>query len=111
VTKPTVPEVRAAVEDYYCLPEMGNGGSLHIVVDDGNIETHHVQFCRDYAAERNDAEGVRIADLLLQMSKTQRKKVAETHRGHEVQFERGVNCWDATPEMRALRLKLTASKL
>ncbi len=97
--KPTVPEVRELVSEYYCLPGNAVGGALHIVVDDGNIEDSHVQFCRNEALARGDAAGVRIADLLLQMSKTQRKKVADTHKGYERQNARGT--WNGVPIQRA----------
>ncbi len=93
--KPTVPEVRELVSEYYCQPGNAVGGALHIVVDDGNIEDHHIQFCRNEALERGDPEGVRIADLLLQMSKTQRKEVAATHEGYQRQDQRGT--WNGVP--------------
>jgi len=51
-------------------------GSVHIVLDDGNIRDHHCQSCVDYAKETGDAEGQFLAEQLLKMSKSQRYKVA-----------------------------------
>jgi hypothetical protein len=50
-------------------------GSLHIVLDDGNIYDDHVQFCIDYARERGDVEGAELGEILLRMSRTQRRKL------------------------------------
>jgi hypothetical protein len=88
--RPTVPEVRERVSEYYCRPGNGVGGSLHIAIDDGNMETSHLEFCRQCALERDDTEGVAIADLLLQMTMTQRTKVYKTHQGYEYQRARGI---------------------
>ena len=64
------------MRDYYAKPGNSVGGSLHIVLDDENIEDVHVEFCRDQAREKGDDDGVRLAEMLLLMSKTQRKKLA-----------------------------------
>ena len=74
--KPTVPEVLPLVRAYYQKPGNIVGGNLHMVLDDANVEDQHVSFCLEIAKERNDDDGVRIAELLLRMSKTQRYKVA-----------------------------------
>jgi len=76
MTKPTVHEVLPLVRAYYGKPENNVGGNLHLVLDDVNVEDQHVSFCLEVAKERNDDDGVRIAELLLRMSKTQRYKVA-----------------------------------
>ena len=73
--KPTVPEVLSIVKAYYSKPNNGVGGSLHIVLEDGNIETHHIEFCKENARKNNDLDGVALAELLLKMSYTQRKKL------------------------------------
>ena len=61
---------------YVSLPNNSAGGSLHIWLDDNNIENHSIEFCLNNAKERNDAEGESLALLGLQMSKTQRSKIA-----------------------------------
>ncbi len=80
--KPTVPEVAPLVRALYrgddeCSRGSGNvGGHLHIVLDDGNIETGHVSFCLDRALEDDCETCARLARVLLQMSRTQRSKLA-----------------------------------
>lgn len=74
--KPTVPEVLPIVKAYYAKPGNGVGGSLHIVLDDGNIDTKSVEFCKEYARQNNDSDGIALAELLLKMSYTQRKKLS-----------------------------------
>ena len=74
--KPTVPEVLPLVQAYRDKPGNAVGGSLHVVLDDGNIEDSSIQFCREYAAERGDVDGIALCDLLIQMSKTQRSKIS-----------------------------------
>lgn len=75
--RPTVPEVLPVARAYIAKDGNGVGGSLHIVLEDQNVADGHVQHCREYAIERDDADGVALADLLAQMSKTQRSKIAQ----------------------------------
>lgn len=51
------------------------GGSLHIVLDDGNIHDGDIEFCIEWAKDRNDQDGVALGEYLLTLSKTQRKKL------------------------------------
>jgi hypothetical protein len=74
--KPTVPEVLPLVRAYYAKPGNAVGGNLHIVLDEGNVETGHVEWCLARAREEGDADGAALAELLLRMSKTQRSKLA-----------------------------------
>ena len=73
--KPTIPEVLPLVQAYYAKPGNSCGGSLHIVLDDGNIEDGSVRFCRDWAAKHDDPDGIELAEILLRMSRTQRRKL------------------------------------
>lgn len=75
--KPTIPEVLPMLKAYITKEGNSVGGSLHIVLDDGNIEDSNVEFCIKSASERGDAEGAELGFLLLTMSKTQRKKLSE----------------------------------
>jgi len=75
---------------YYNTEGNGAGGSLHIVLDDGNLEDDSVRFCLRWAeghqskwsaggwvevfVERDEA-GVALAKLLLSASLTQREKL------------------------------------
>lgn len=74
--KPTIPDIVPLIEMYYTLPGNQVGGSLHIVLDDGNIERQHVEFCKKYALEQHDYVGAAIANMMLRMSLTQRKKLS-----------------------------------
>lgn len=74
--KPTIPEIIPLLKAYVSKPENGVGGSLHIVLEDGNVNDSHVAFCRNLAQNAGDADGVVVADMLLQMSKTQRRKIS-----------------------------------
>ena len=53
------------------------GGFLHIVLDDGNVEDSHVEFCRDEAREGGDEEAVVLAELLLTFTVADRIRVYE----------------------------------
>lgn len=51
------------------------GGSLHIVLDDGNLENTHIDWCAGYAYGTGDMVGSRIASLMREMTMSQRRKV------------------------------------
>ncbi len=80
--KPTVPEVLPLVhrlydEDDVCTRDAGCvGGHLHIVLDDDNGEDGCVAFCLEEARKDGCATCLRLAELLMQMSRTQRLKLA-----------------------------------
>lgn len=78
-TKPTVPEVLPLVAAYYSIRNNGAGGSLHTVLDDGNVHDHSVQFCIEYAGD-SDFRGRALGHILLAMSKTQRLKLGARSR-------------------------------
>lgn len=73
--KISIPDVVDQFRAYYRKPGNGGWGSLHIVLDDGNVRDDDVLFCWNWAAERGDADGARLASILMQMSKTQRRKL------------------------------------
>ena len=75
MSKPTVPEVLPLVRSYYAKPGNEAGGSLHIVLDDGNVDDDSVAFCLQRANEKHDEDGIKLAELLSKMSKTQRRKL------------------------------------
>ena len=74
--KPTIPEVVAAFADYQQRPENGAWGSLHIVLEDGNCKDSSARFCAQYAKEKGDVPGERLANILLQMSPSQRGRLS-----------------------------------
>ena len=68
--RPTVPEVASLVEAYCDRP---HGGGLHVVLGDGNFQDQTVR----WLAERSpDPDERRIGALLLEMTQTQRRKLA-----------------------------------
>lgn len=48
------------------------GGSLHVVIDDGNLEDHFVESCIEYARKNNDHYGIIIGELLLEFTVEER---------------------------------------
>lgn len=74
--KPTVPEVLPLVRALYASPGGRVGCHLHIVLDDGNVQDKHVQFCIDRAAEDQCGRCLVLAGMLMLMSKTQRAVLA-----------------------------------
>jgi len=68
----------ALVKEYYS--ENGAGGSLHIVLDDGNLEDSHVDWCSGYASGANDEAGSQIGELMRSMTMEQRQKVYENYK-------------------------------
>jgi hypothetical protein len=75
--KPTIPDVVPLIRAYYAKPGNGAGGNLHIILDDGNVKDDNVKFCLTQAREAGDKDGVRLAELLLRTSKTQRRKIGD----------------------------------
>lgn len=77
--KQTVPEVLKTVREYYSKPGNEAGGSLHVVLDDGNVRDSDVLFCISYAKEAGDTDGKSLAEILFKMSKTQRMKIYKNY--------------------------------
>lgn len=73
-------EMLAKFKAYLDKPGNGCWGSLHIVLDDFNLETDHVEFCIKYAHEKGDLDGYELGLILRQLSQTQRMKIAKTVR-------------------------------
>lgn len=51
------------------------GCCLHIVLDDGNVQDHSVQFCAEKAKQVGHLQCFALANRLLKMTKTQRTKL------------------------------------
>lgn len=75
--KPTVPDVVPMVRAYQRKDGNYVGGHLHIVLDDGNVDDHSVEYCLAAAREAGDTDGVALAETLLRMSRTQRLKLSD----------------------------------
>ena len=72
----TIPDVRERFAAYHA--EHLAWGNLHIVLDDGNVADADVEFCVKAAFDAGDFEGHALALILLQMSKTQRRKLGRS---------------------------------
>ena len=69
----TVPEVQPFVDRY--LDDNANGGNLHVVLMDGNIDNSHIEWCLKQATDEGDINGAELAAMLLRLTKTQRRKI------------------------------------
>lgn len=61
-------DLEAQIERFYAKPGNECGGSLHVVLDDGNYDRACIEFVLGYATECGDADGVAIATALLALS-------------------------------------------
>lgn len=77
--RPTVPEMLPLVNLLYSLPGHGAGGCLHIVLDDGNLETEHIEWCLAHARKVGCKLCAVVAWVMLGMSLTQRNKLCAVH--------------------------------
>ena len=68
--KPVISDFIKRFAEYY--KKNPAWGSLHIVVEDGNVKDKDVNFCYKWALKNNDVDGMALAKVLLEMSKTQR---------------------------------------
>lgn len=69
---PTPQQVAGFIRWYRTLPGCSNGGSLHIVIEDGNTEDYHVTWCSGYAAGVGDTCGSELAGLLYRLTEHDR---------------------------------------
>ncbi len=71
--------------DRYCaMPGNGTGGSLHIVLDDRNLERSCVLWCYSFALENGDTAGAALAGALLCLPDPLYKAALDERRGGEV---------------------------
>lgn len=75
--KPTIPDVLKLLKPY--IAKNLAGGSLHIVLDDKNLDESSIEFCAEYAKTNQDSEGQQLAEMLLRCSKTQRNKISKIY--------------------------------
>ena len=77
--KITIPDVLPLLKEYYKKEGNACGGSLHIVLEDGNIKDRNVIWCQNRALEKEDKDGYKLAGLLLLMTKSQRYRLYSKH--------------------------------
>jgi hypothetical protein len=75
VIKPTGEYLRKLIIGFYELPGNISGGKLHIVLDDDNWETHHVEWCLNEAIEAGDTDAIFMANVLLLFTEDEREKI------------------------------------
>ena len=80
--KPTSRQLIAIVDDFYEIEGNGAGGCLHIVLDDLNLEKHNIEFCLNYAKERNDEEAINLAKILLLYTEKELKNILVNDGGY-----------------------------
>jgi hypothetical protein len=73
--RPTVKDVLPIMVAFRAKSGNSTGGVLHVVLDDGNIEDHHIEWCIQEAFILGDCEAVALGMRLIAMTKTQRKKL------------------------------------
>lgn len=66
----TITDILPEAIEYY--KKNPTWGSLHVVLDDGNIKNKFVEFAIEYAIQKGDIEGEKLARKILTLSKTQR---------------------------------------
>lgn len=64
----------------FYIEELGNvvGGSLHIVLSDGNVGLGHVEFCLIEAEKKEDWVGVALAKVLLELTESEIQQVYDS---------------------------------
>lgn len=59
------PFIKELIKYYYDDLGNGTGGSLHVVLDDGNLEHATIFWCQNECKKNKDSFGVFLADVLL----------------------------------------------
>lgn len=72
-----IQEAIRRIKPYY--RDHPGGGSLHIVLDDGNMEADHILFTLEWAMEHDDVDGVALSKLLLDMSVDERYELYDRY--------------------------------
>ena len=71
-------ELCELIQEYYL--DNSSGGTLHIVLDDGNLEEHHIQWCLDNSIKDGKDERAKvIAEKLLKATPAKRLRLYEDH--------------------------------
>lgn len=76
----TVDEVLVLVRRYYHLePRNCCGGSLHVVLDDGNLGDADVLHCISWAETEGDPEGITLGLNLLELTEAEREELFDRY--------------------------------
>lgn len=74
-SKPSPEFLQAIIAAYYDQPGNICGGTLHIALDDYNLEDEHVRWCLNHAREQGDENGIFVAKMLLLYDEAERIKL------------------------------------
>lgn len=75
-TKPTIPDIVPLVLEYYQREGNDVGGIFHVVLDDKNYEQCFAVSALEEAKSLGDPLTLKIAEMLVEMSSTQRRKLS-----------------------------------
>ncbi len=73
--RPLSREVLPLLNDYLEQPGNAMGGSLSLFVDQAHCSVADISFCKQWALDIDDGWAVRLCDILLLMTLTQRTKI------------------------------------
>ena len=65
------------IDAYYDLE--GAGGTLHVILDDGNYDDQCLNLCLEDAKKYNDYWGITIGNLLLEFTEEEREQIVERY--------------------------------
>jgi hypothetical protein len=74
--KPSIQDVVPSLLEYYRRDGNDSGGIFHVIVADKNYEQCHAVSALENAQASGDALEIKIAELLIAMSTTQRRKLS-----------------------------------
>jgi hypothetical protein len=74
----TVEHVLKATREYY--RDNPCGGSLHVAVDDGNLEDLTLDLCENYALEDHDEAGMNLARMWKGLTLEEREALYKRYR-------------------------------
>jgi hypothetical protein len=75
--KPSIPDVVPSLLEYYKREGNESGGIFHVIIEDTNYEKCHARSALEQARELGDPLTVKIAEMLDEMSSTQRRKLSK----------------------------------
>lgn len=75
-TKPSIPDIVPLVLEYYAREGNSAGGIFHVIIDDKNYEQCFANSALVEARETKDPLTIQIAEMLVEMSSTQRRKLS-----------------------------------
>lgn len=73
--KPAIPEIISLLTEWYSRPGNGVGGIFHVILDDGNFEPCFAKSAVEDSHQLKDPLAIEIAEMLAQMTSTQRRKL------------------------------------